>query len=286
MLRIEELVKVFPGGRVALAGVSLTVECGMFGLLGPNGAGKSTLMRILAGLVASTSGRSSFDGVDLESEGASRSVQIGYLPQSFGFYPSSTGEEMLLHFLRLKGVDGPGGLRTIAAGLLEQVNLADAAHLKIKTYSGGMRQRLGIAQAIAGDPRLILADEPTAGLDPEERTRFLALLSSLSRDRVILLSTHLVEDVATLCSRFGILKRGRLREANTNAVLGALCGTIYDGGAVDPRALEDGVTVTREYLAAGEARMRIQVPAGRAIPPGFAGTPALLEDFYMLEMQA
>src|SRR5262245_47707265 len=193
MLTIRDLVKVYPGPVSALQGIDLDVPSGMFGLLGPNGAGKSTLMKILAGLLEPTSGSARLDGHDILGDSAWLRARLGYLPQEFGFYPHLSGEDMLLHLLRLKGVEAPGGQRALARSLLERVNLAHAAKRKVKSYSGGMRQRLGIAQALAGDPRLIIVDEPTAGLDPEERLRFYQLLSEMASDRVVLLSTHIVE---------------------------------------------------------------------------------------------
>ncbi len=180
MLSIRELTKVYPGPVAALQGVDLEVPPGMFGLLGPNGAGKSTLMRILAGLLEPTSGRVTLDGEDVLARPERLRARLGYLPQDFGFYPHLTGEQMLVHLLRLKGVSAPVGQQKLAGELLERVNLSFAARRKVKTYSGGMRQRLGIAQAIAGDPRLLIVDEPTAGLDPEERLRFYHLLAELA----------------------------------------------------------------------------------------------------------
>ncbi|MEO6462240.1 MAG: ATP-binding cassette domain-containing protein, partial [Candidatus Eisenbacteria bacterium] len=175
MLRIQGLVKVYPGPVTALAGLDLTVPVGMFGLLGPNGAGKTTLMKILAGLLEPTSGAVTLDGEDIVARPERVRERLGYLPQEFGFYPHLNGEQMLVHLLRLKGVDAPGGIRTLARELLDRVNLGWAARRSVKSYSGGMRQRLGVAQAIAGEPRLVIVDEPTAGLDPEERLRFYHL---------------------------------------------------------------------------------------------------------------
>jgi ABC-type Na+ transport system ATPase subunit NatA len=176
MLSVRDLVKVYPGPVTALQGVQLDLSPGMFGLLGPNGAGKSTFMRILAGLLEPTSGTVTLDGVDIIARPEAVRAKLGYLPQEFGFYPHLTGEQMLLHLLRLKGVTAPGGINNLARELLERVNLSFAAKRRVKGYSGGMRQRLGIAQAIAGNPRLVIVDEPTAGLDPEERLRFYRLL--------------------------------------------------------------------------------------------------------------
>ena len=230
MLVIRDLVKIYPGPVTALAGVDLDVPNGMFGLLGPNGAGKTTLMRILAGLLEPSSGTATLDGEAMLDQPERIWGQLGYLPQDFGFFPHLTGEKMLEYLLRLKGVSAPGGVRGLCRELLERVNLSFAARRKVKTYSGGMRQRLGIAQAIAGDPRLIIVDEPTAGLDPEERLRFYRLLSELAADRIVLLSTHIVEDVAVLCPRFAMIRGGRLIAYTTpSEAREAIEGTIHEG---------------------------------------------------------
>jgi len=177
MLELRDLQKVYPGPVAALNGVSLDVPVGMFGLLGPNGAGKTTLMRIVAGILEPTAGKVILDGEDVTEAPQKVWSRLGYLPQEFGFYPHLTGEAMLKHLLELKGVTAPQGMKKLVAELLERVNLTFAAKRKVKAYSGGMRQRLGIAQAIAGNPRLIIVDEPTAGLDPEVRLRFYHLLT-------------------------------------------------------------------------------------------------------------
>ncbi|MBM3961561.1 MAG: ATP-binding cassette domain-containing protein [Planctomycetes bacterium] len=182
----------------------------MFGLLGPNGAGKSTFMNLVAGLVEPTAGRILLDGVDVVADPRHMRERLGYLPQDFGFYPDQTGRAMLEFLLKLTGVTGPKGRRALADGLLERVNLTSAAKRKVGGYSGGMRQRSGLAQAIAGDPRVLIVDEPTAGLDPEERQRFYRLLSELSAGRVVLLSTYIVDDVATLCPRLAVLRAGEV----------------------------------------------------------------------------
>ncbi len=210
MLRIRDLVKIYPGPVAALVGIDLDVSNGMFGLLGPNGAGKTTLMRILAGILEPTSGTATLDGESILDHPERIRDRLGYLPQDFGFFPHLTGERMLGYLLRLKGVRAPGGERALRRELLDRVHLSFAAQRKVKTYSGGMRQRLGIAQAIAGNPRLIIVDEPTAGLDPEERLRFYRLLSELAQERIVVLSTHIVEDVAMLCPRFAVIREGRL----------------------------------------------------------------------------
>src|SRR5262244_2725217 len=230
MLSVRDLVKVYPCPVTALQGIRLDLEAGMFGLLGPNGAGKSTFMRILAGLLEPTSGAATLDDEDILARPERVRARLGYLPQEFGFYPHLSGEQMLIHLLRLKGVEAPGGTPKLARELLERVNLSDAAKRKVKSYSGGMRQRLGIAQAIAGNPRLVIVDEPTAGLDPEERLRFYHLLSEMAEDRIVVLSTHIVEDVAVLCPQFAVIRAGRL-VANTTPreAREAIAGAIYEG---------------------------------------------------------
>ncbi|HET6349597.1 MAG TPA: ABC transporter ATP-binding protein, partial [Candidatus Krumholzibacteria bacterium] len=229
MLSTRALTKIYPGPVTALNGVDLDVPPGMFGLLGPNGAGKSTFMKILAGLLEPTSGSVTLDGADTLKDPESLWPRLGYLPQEFGFYPHLSGEAMLSHLLTLKGVDAPGGRKQLVAQLLDRVNLTFAAKRAVKGYSGGMRQRLGIAQAIAGNPRLIIVDEPTAGLDPEERLRFYQLLSELAADRIVLLSTHIVEDVAVLCPRFAVIREGRLLAVTTpGEARAAIAGHIFE----------------------------------------------------------
>jgi ABC-type multidrug transport system ATPase subunit len=287
MLRIESLVKVYPGPVAALQGVNLAVGEGMFGLLGPNGAGKSTFMRILAGLLEATSGRVTLDGVDILARPEKVRERLGYLPQEFGFYPHLTGEQMLVHLLRLKGVEAPGGPRKLAGALLERVNLAFAARRPVRSYSGGMRQRLGIAQALAGDPRLVIVDEPTAGLDPEERLRFYHLLAELAERRIVLLSTHIVEDVAVLCPRFAVIRDGRLIASTTpRAARAAIEGTIFEGtvSPADLPALRRAHRVTQAILVEGRHRVRVHAADGPP-PAGFERVPPTLEDAYLVLMQ-
>jgi ABC-type multidrug transport system ATPase subunit len=259
----------------------------MFGLLGPNGAGKTTLMRILAGLLEPTSGQIGLDGHDVLADPEWLWARLGYLPQDFGFYPHLTGEQMLTYLLKLKGVEAPGGLKGLCAELLDRVNLAYAAKRKVKTYSGGMRQRLGIAQAIAGDPRLIIVDEPTAGLDPEERLRFYRLLAELAADRIVLLSTHIVEDVAVLCPRFAVIRKGRLlAQTSPSEARSAIAGRIFEGrvAAEELEEIRRRLRVTQAVLVEGKNRVRIFEPDGQA-PAGFEPVPATLEDAYLLLMQ-
>jgi ABC-2 type transport system ATP-binding protein len=288
MLTIRELTKIYPGPVAALQGIDLDIPTGMFGLLGPNGAGKTTLMRILAGLLEATSGSVTLDGVDVLTHPEKIWSQLGYLPQEFGFYPHLTGEAMLRHLLKLKGAYGAAGTKKLAAELLERVNLSFAAHRKVKTYSGGMRQRLGLAQAIAGDPRLIIVDEPTAGLDPEERLRFYRLLAELAARRTVLLSTHIVEDVAVLCPRFAVIRAGRLvAETTPGAARAALAGAVFEGTVSsdeDLQAIGRTRIVTQAILFEGRNRVRVYEPAGRA-PDGFEPVAPTLEDAYLLMMK-
>jgi len=289
MLVIRDLVKIYPGPVTALAGVDLDVPNGMFGLLGPNGAGKTTLMRIVAGLLEPSSGTATLDGEPMLERPERIWRQLGYLPQDFGFFPHLTGEKMLRYLLELKGVHGPGGNGAICEKLLERVNLSFAAGRKVKTYSGGMRQRLGIAQAIAGDPRLIIVDEPTAGLDPEERLRLYRLLSELAADRIVLLSTHNVEDVAVLCPRFAVIRGGRLIASTTprqarKAIEGTIHeGTIslesYHGLMADPKRC-----VTQAYWVDDLNRVRVYQPEGNP-PEGFVGVAPTLEDAYLVAIK-
>lgn len=283
MLEIRDLVKVYPGPVPALRGVSLDLPEGMFGLLGPNGAGKSTLMQVVAGLLEPTSGSVRLDGEDVVDDPERVWSRLGYLPQEFGFYPHLTGRDMLVHLLELKGVRGPDGKEAVADRLLERVNLDDAADRKVKEYSGGMQQRLGVAQAIAGDPRLLIVDEPTAGLDPEERFRFYRILAELAEERIVLLSTHIVEDVSVLCPRFAIIREGEVVERTTPGdARRALEGELYEGES-DGDDLRRG-TVLRSLLVEGRKRVRLHLPDGEP-PEGFRPVEPTLEDAYLVRIQ-
>ena len=257
-------------------------------------------MRILAGLLEPTSGTVSLDGVDVTNKPELIWPRLGHLPQDFGFYPNLTGRAMLLHVLRLKGVDAPQGPEHVCDALLERVNLTDAANRKTKAYSGGMKRRLGIAQAIAGDPDLLIVDEPTAGLDPEERLRFSRLLTELADDRTVLLSTHIVEDVATLCPRLAVIRKGRLLAQTTPAdARRNLEGHMYRG-TLEREALEalttqassaaglgsgpTELTVTKAHLIEGQNVARVYSPSGPP-SPAFSPTEPTLEDAYLLHMR-
>jgi ABC-type multidrug transport system ATPase subunit len=209
-LVIRDLSKTYPNGTRALKDVSLDVPNGMFGLLGRNGAGKSTLMRIIATLQDPDTGTAWLGDIDLLKQKAEVRKTLGYLPQSFGFHPKAKAERLLEHFAVLKGIEERGVRRDVVESLLRQTNLWDVRGDRLGTFSGGMRQRFGVAVALLGNPKLIIVDEPTAGLDPEERVRFLNLLSQIGEDSVVILSTHIVEDVEELCSRMAIIDRGEI----------------------------------------------------------------------------
>src|ERR1700722_13912977 len=228
LLSIEGLSKTYRNGVRALYDVNLTLGNGMFGLLGPNGAGKSSLMRTIATLQEADSGSIRLDGLDVLKEKTRVRQLLGYLPQEFGVYPKVSAERMLDHIARLKGVGQAGERRDVVQGLLEKVNLYKDRRKHLGTYSGGMKQRFGIAQALIGDPKLIIVDEPTAGLDPAERNRFYNLLSQLGENTIVILSTHIVEDVSTLCSSFAIICQGEVLYAGDPEIaVRELDGSIY-----------------------------------------------------------
>jgi ABC-2 type transport system ATP-binding protein len=211
MLEIQNLSHTYANGTVALDDVSLSIPRGMFGLLGPNGAGKSTLMRTVATLQEPTSGSIRFGDIDVLGDPERLRKTLGYLPQDFGVYPRVSAYSMLDQIAVLKGITGAGERRSVVEGLLNQTNLWSVRDKGLAGFSGGMRQRFGIAQALIGNPELIIVDEPTAGLDPEERNRFLNLLAAIGDNVVVILSTHIVDDVADLCPLMAVLADGRLR---------------------------------------------------------------------------
>jgi ABC-2 type transport system ATP-binding protein len=218
-LQIENLSKRYPNGTQALQDVSLAIPLGMFGLLGPNGAGKSTLMRTLASLQEADSGRAQLGGIDVLRQKDEVRKLLGYLPQEFGLYPKVTAEKLLSHFASLKGIENSKERKDVVQALLRQTNLWDHRNKPLGSFSGGMKQRFGIAQALLGNPRLIIVDEPTAGLDPEERVRFHNLLSAIGENVIVILSTHIVSDVSDLCSNMAIIHEGRVRVVGDPAAL-------------------------------------------------------------------
>jgi ABC-type multidrug transport system ATPase subunit len=209
-LVINNLQKTYPNGVKALAGVSLSIGNGLFGLLGPNGAGKSSLMRTLATLQLPDQGTISFDGINILQNPQAMRSQLGYLPQDFGVYPKISAVDLLDHLAILKGLTVKSTRKEQVGALLQQTNLFDSRHRAVSTFSGGMKQRFGIAQALLGNPQLLIVDEPTAGLDPQERNRFHNLLNEIGENRVVILSTHIVEDVHDLCPAMAVLAKGKL----------------------------------------------------------------------------
>jgi ABC-2 type transport system ATP-binding protein len=227
-LQITGLSKRYPNGTQALQDVSLSIPQGMFGLLGPNGAGKSTLMRTLATLQEADSGSASLDGIDVLRQKDEVRRLLGYLPQEFGLYPKVSAETLLTHFAQLKGIQKTGERRDVVHALLHQTNLWEHRNKPLGSFSGGMKQRFGIAQALLGNPRLIIVDEPTAGLDPEERVRFHNLLSAIGENVVVILSTHIVSDVSDLCQQMAIIHQGRLHAVGEpKALVAELNGRIW-----------------------------------------------------------
>ncbi|MBX9796020.1 ABC transporter ATP-binding protein [Sphingomonas sp.] len=281
MLSLANVTHVYPNGTRALDDVSLTVPTGMFGLLGPNGAGKSTLMRTVATLQTPTSGSIRFGDIDVLAEPEALRARLGYLPQDFGVYPRVSAYDMLDHMAVLKGVASAADRKATVETLLNQTNLWAVRKKAIAGFSGGMRQRFGIAQALIGNPALIIVDEPTAGLDPEERNRFLNLLAEIGEQVVVILSTHIVEDVADLCPRMAVLAGGRIQlEGAPHELIERARGSVW------------AKTITRDALADHQARYTVistRLFAGRTVihvladhDPGDGFTPVSggLEDVY------
>jgi ABC-2 type transport system ATP-binding protein len=290
MLIIEALSHVYSGGVRALDDVSLTVPKGMFGLLGPNGAGKSTLMRIVATLQTPTSGFVRFGDIDVLRDPDALRRTLGYLPQDFGVYPRVTALEMLDHLAVLKGLAEPKVRKAVVEGLLRQVNLWEHRRRPLAGYSGGMRQRFGIAQALIGEPQLIIVDEPTAGLDPEERNRFLNLLAEIGENMVVLLSTHIVADVADLCPAMAIICDGRIvRQGAPGELMASLAGRIWMK-SVDKEELAE-IRAHRQVISSRlfSGRTVVHVLSDDDPGSGFAATPGGLDDVYfstLAEMNA
>ena len=291
-LTIRDLSKTYPNGTQALKDVSLDVPPGMFGLLGRNGAGKSTLMRILATLQDPDRGSITLgpatgagQAIDVIRQKDRARETLGYLPQSFGFHPRVSAARLLEHFAVLKGVGEPGPRRDVVESLLRRTNLWDVRKHRVGTFSGGMRQRLGVAIALLGNPKLIIVDEPTAGLDPEERVRFLNLLSEIGEASVVILSTHIVEDVEELCSRLAIIDRGEiLLEAEPSRAVEELRGRIWRRTVSRDElpALERQLPVISTKLMAG--RMIAHVHADASPGPAFEAVEPDMKDVYFSVM--
>jgi ABC-2 type transport system ATP-binding protein len=285
-LKITGVSKTYPNGVKALKNLTLTIGNNMFGLLGPNGAGKSTLMRTVATLQDPDSGEVWLDDLNvLKDKNAVRKV-LGYLPQEFGVYPKMSAVDMLQHLAVMKGVMSSGERKEMVDALLNQTNLWQARKKALSTYSGGMKQRFGIAQALLANPRLIIVDEPTAGLDPAERNRFLNLLSSIGRDVTVILSTHIVDDVRELCPRMAIISNGELLlEGAPAEALDALKGSIWSKVVAtddELRRLETDLSVVSTHLIGGLHEVRVYSASNPG--EGFAPVEAGLEDVYFLNL--
>jgi ABC-type multidrug transport system ATPase subunit len=280
MLTLQGVTHVYPNGTRALEDATLTIATGMFGLLGPNGAGKSTLMRCIATLQTPSQGTIRFGDIDVVKEPEKLRATLGYLPQDFGVYPRVSAYELLDHLAVLKGVAGRGERKQTVETLLQQVNLWDVRKKAVAGFSGGMRQRFGIAQALIGSPKLIIVDEPTAGLDPEERNRFNNLLAEIGQNVVVILSTHIVDDVTDLCENMAIIVNGRIVQVGKpQELLGALKGRIWKS-VLDKTALEEArkrMEVISTRLRAGRTEIHV---AADAAPAGFEPVEATLEDLY------
>jgi ABC-2 type transport system ATP-binding protein len=289
-LKIEGVSKTYPNGVQALKDVTLTIPAGMYGLLGPNGAGKSTLMRILATLQEADAGSASLTGpdgtaIDVLTQKDEVRRTLGYLPQEFGVYPKVSAEDLLDHFALLKGIAERRARREVVEALLRQVNLWDVRKQKLGGYSGGMRQRFGVAVALLGNPKLMIVDEPTAGLDPAERVRFLNLLAELGENSVVLLSTHIVDDVSELCTRMAIIDKGEiLVEAEPLRAVDDLRGRIWRRVIAKQELpeMERQHAVISTKLLAGRTVARIYSDAEPG--PGFEPTEPDLEDVYFSTM--
>ena len=283
---ISGLSKTYPNGVQALKNLTLTVGNNMFGLLGPNGAGKSTLMRTVATLQDPDSGTVHLDGLDVVANKNEVRKVLGYLPQEFGVYPKISASDMLHHLALMKGITSKGERKEMVDALLQQTNLWSVRKKALSTYSGGMKQRFGIAQALLGNPRLIIVDEPTAGLDPAERNRFLNLLSSIGRNVIVILSTHIVEDVRELCPRMAIISNGQLLvEGSPAEALEGLRGKIWSkvvSTDAELSAIDANFNVVSTHLVGGLHEVRVFSSENPG--EGFTQNDANLEDVYFLTL--
>ena len=287
MLSIKNLRKAYANGVQALNDVSLEIAPGMFGLLGPNGAGKSTLMRTIATLQDADSGSILFNGCDVQADKLALRRQLGYLPQDFGVYPKVSALELLNHFAVLKGIAGRGERNDMVHGMLHQTNLWEARKRAVASFSGGMRQRFGIAQALLGTPKLVIVDEPTAGLDPSERSRFLNLLAAIGEQVVVILSTHIVEDVTNLCPRMAIISNGQvLLQGKPQDAIDRLRGKVWRH-CIDPAQLpagQQGFNLLSTRLVAGKPHVNVYAEARPDF--GFEMVEPGLEDVFFHHLNA
>ena len=284
-LRIEGLSKTYPNGVKALENVSLTIPCGMFGLLGPNGAGKSSLMRTLATLQEPDAGAAWLWDLDVLRQKDEVRRRLGYLPQEFGVYPRISAEDMLDHIALLKGIAPRSERRERVLAMLRRCNLHDVRKKALTSFSGGMRQRFGIAQALIGDPQLLIVDEPTAGLDPGERNRFYNLLAEVGEQVIVILSTHIVEDVTDLCTRMAILHQGRvLFQGGPDEAIAELRGRVWQASIPksELRSYEERHRVVSSRLVAGRPLLHVfsEAPPGE----GFAASAPDLEDVFFTKI--
>jgi len=280
-LIIEGLTKTYPNGVKALNGISLQIGTGMFGLLGPNGAGKSSLMRTIATLQDPDSGSVHFNGINVLEQPDELRKRLGYLPQEFGVYPRISAEMMLDHLAGLKGIAAGSERKELVKAMLHRVNLFHVKSKYLSTYSGGMKQRFGIAQALLGNPELIIVDEPTAGLDPAERNRFYNLLSELGEEKVVILSTHIVEDVSTLCSKMAIICLGEvMAHGNPREVIDGFAGSIWLKTV--ERAEVEHYRQTHRVIASHlrSGKIRLHVFSKNNPGDGFEAVNPQLEDAY------
>ncbi|MCY3998203.1 MAG: ABC transporter ATP-binding protein [Flavobacteriaceae bacterium] len=285
-LTIKNLTKTYPSGVKAIDDVSLTIKTGMFGLLGQNGAGKTTLMNIVATLLSADKGSVAFDGIDALSHPEELRKHLGYLPQEFGVYPNVSAEELLLHIAKMKGIKNHYDRKEHVNALLNRVNLFDVKQKRLDKYSGGMKQRFGIAQALLGNPRLIIVDEPTAGLDPMERNRFYNLLSEIGENTVVILSTHIVEDVSTLCNDMAIIGHGKVyhtgKPSQIEASLeGRLWQTEIEKSEIEQYKADYNVISNFFYMG----KLKVLVVADKKPNNNFIEKTPVLEDAYFNLLQ-
>lgn len=281
MLQISNLSKTYPNGVQALKDVNLNISNGMFGLLGPNGAGKSSLMRTIATLQDADSGSIIFNGIDVFAQKQELRKTLGYLPQEFGVYPKVSAEEMLHYIARLKGINNDKERNELVKALLEQVNLYNHRTKYLGGYSGGMKQRFGIAQALIGNPKLIIVDEPTAGLDPAERLRFNNLLSEIGENIVVILSTHIVDDVSELCNDMAIIAAGRVvQRGNPEELLNGYRGKIWSKRVAKEEVAryQEEKKLVLSKLSGG--KMVVHIYSDDDPGDGFVQERATLEDIY------
>jgi len=280
-LIIRDLTKTYPNGVKALNQINLTLEKGMFGLLGPNGAGKSTLMRTIATLQDPDSGSIMLGDIDMVAEKQEVRKVLGYLPQDFGFYPKVSALDLLNHFAILKGISDKKERKEIVDALLQQTNLFEDRKRNVSEYSGGMRQRFGIAQALLGNPKLIIVDEPTAGLDPMERNRFHNILSEIGEQVIVILSTHIVDDVRTLCNRMVVMNHGTILLEGTPAeAVASVQGRIWRKAVEKSELAEFRMRLPVISHHVSEGRMMIHVMSDDRPEDGFEAVDATLEDVY------